>query len=291
MGKRLKSSLHSLFHPFPAFFKKKTVSLPQKTHPTIALALGGGAVWGISHIGILKVLENHHIPVHYMSGTSIGALVGGLYAAGIPLQKLYELAISTQWKNLSKLSLPLGGILSNEPMEFFICNLIGNKTFEDLKIPFVAVATDLLTGEEIILHSGKLSTAIRASTAIPGIFHPIHINNRTLVDGGVVSNVPVHAVKGFNPDITIAVNLVPSLEDWLPSNSLETILKSLFIMQQKVVAKETSQADLVINLSMKGFSPIDFSKAKELYQKGMMTGLSYISRIQEIIEKKKKELP
>lgn len=291
MGKTLKASLHSLFYQVPAFLKKKAASLPQKNHPTIGLALGGGAVWGISHIGILKVLENHHIPVHYMSGTSIGALVGGLYAAGIPVQKLYELAISTQWKNLSKLSLPLGGILSNEPMEVFICNLIGDKTFEDLKIPFVAVATDLLTGEEIVLRSGKLSTAIRASTAIPGIFHPIPINNRTLVDGGVVSNVPVHAVKDFNPDITIAVNLVPSLEDWLPNNSLETILKSLFIMQQKVVAKETSQADLVINLSMKGFSPIDFSKSRELYQKGMLTGLSYISRIQEIIEKKKKELP
>ncbi|MBB6216921.1 NTE family protein [Anaerosolibacter carboniphilus] len=278
--------------PAPNFFNplsllKKKTGFSYKKDPTIGLALGGGAVWGISHIGVLKTLEDHRIPIHYISGTSIGALVGGLYAAGVSTDRLYSLALSTQWKNLSKLALPISGILSNEPMEGFIHHLIGNKTFSDLKTPFVAVTTDLLTGEDIILSSGKLSRAIRASTAIPGIFHPIVIDNHTLVDGGVVSNVPVQAVKSFGPDIVIAVNLVPSLEDWLPTTGLEVILKSLFIMQQKVVTRETSQADIVINLSMKGFSPMDFSKSKELYQKGIAECLPHIPLIQEMIERKK----
>ncbi len=281
--------------PIPSFINsfnplsllKKKLDFSYKNDPTIGLALGGGAVWGISHIGVLKVFEDHQIPIHYISGTSIGALVGGLYAAGVSTERLYALALSAQWKNLSKLTLPMGGILSNEPMEDFIHHAIGNKAFSDLKIPFLAVTTDLLTGGDIILRSGKLSSAIRASTAIPGIFHPMVIANHTLVDGGVVSNVPVQAVKSFDPDIVIAVNLVPALDDWLPTTGLEVILKSLFIMQQRVVAKETSQADIVINLSMKGFSPIDFSRSRELYQKGVWDGLSYVAEIQEIIEKKK----
>ncbi|MDF2547277.1 MAG: hypothetical protein K0R93_2175 [Anaerosolibacter sp.] len=278
-------NLMNFFNPLSLL--KKKLDLSPKKEPTIGLALGGGAVWGISHIGVLKALENHQIPIHYISGTSIGALVGGLYAAGISTDKLYNLALSTQWKNLSKLSLPLSGLLSNAPMDNYIHQLIGNKTFADLKIPFVAVTTDLLTGEDIILSSGKLSKAIRASTSIPGIFHPMVIDNHTLVDGGVTSNVPVQALKCFSPDIVIAVNLVPSLSDWLPTTGLEVILKSLFIMQQRVVVKETSQADFVINLSMKEFSPIDFSKSRELYQKGMSEAISHIEQIQELIEKKR----
>lgn len=280
MAKFWNSSFVDFVKSSPILYKK--IKRPSKNTPSIGLALGGGAVWGICHIGVLKALEDNHIPVHAISGTSIGAFIGGLYAAGVSVDKLIELSTTTQWRDLSRLSLPPGGLLSNQPMEGFLNNLMGNIAFSELKLPFAAVATDLIHGEEIILNDGKVSTAIRASTAIPGIFHPVIVNNRTLVDGGVVNNIPVSTLKKMNTDKTIAVNLCPSLNHWKPKNSLEIILKSYLIMQNKVVQNETKDADVLINIDMNGFSPIDLSKSKALLNKGLIAGLSHMPSIQAL---------
>ncbi|WZL72448.1 patatin-like phospholipase family protein [Clostridiaceae bacterium 35-E11] len=266
-------------------FHKKIKQFPNSP-PTVGLALGGGAVWGIAHIGVLKAFERHHIPIHCISGTSIGALVGGLYAAGVSVEQLIELTSQTHWKDLSRLSFPLGGLLSNEPMEKFIYNIIGDKDFSDLMMPFVAVATDLISGKEIVLNTGKLAAAIQASTAIPGIFHPIVLEDHTLVDGGVVNNVPVTLLKEMGARITIAVNLSPDFNNWIPKNSLEVILKSFLIMQNTVALSETAQADIIIDINMKDFNPIDFKQAKSLLNKGYTTGLSAIDDIQALLTKK-----
>jgi NTE family protein len=268
-------------------FHKKNKILPAPP-PTVGVALGGGAVWGIAHIGVLKAFERHHIPVHCISGTSIGALVGGLYAAGVSVEQLIELTSQTHWKDLSRLSFPLGGLLSNEPMEKFIYNIIGDTEFSHLNMPFAAVTTDLISGKEIVIDSGKLSTAIRASTAIPGIFHPVEFNGRTLVDGGVVNNVPVTLLKEMGARIRIAVNLSPDFNNWIPKNSLEIILKSFLIMQNIVALSETAQADIIININMKDFNPIDFKQAKALLNKGYTAGLSAVDDIQALLDKAKR---
>ncbi|QZY54344.1 patatin-like phospholipase family protein [Crassaminicella profunda] len=241
-------------------------------------------MWGIAHIGVLKALEENNIPIHYISGTSIGSLIGGLYALGTSTKKLSSLATSTHWNHLCRISLPLGGLFSNEPMEKFLYNLIGEKTFSDVKIPFSAITTDLITGEEVVIHSGKISTAIRASTAIPGIFHPVLLNNRTLVDGGVVNNVPIHVLREMGADVIIGVNLSPDFNHWRPKNSFEIILKSFLIMQNKVARSELEKADIIIDMNMKDFNPMDFRKAKDLLKKGYKEGLSKIEEIQHTLK-------
>ncbi len=266
------------------FALNKKIIPSGNAQPTIGIALGGGGTWGIAHIGILKILEDNHIPIHYISGTSVGALIGGLYASGVSIEKLKKLAFTTRWKDISRLALPLGGLLSNEPMEKFIGNLIGEKSFSELPIHFTAVATDLISCETVLLNTGKLSTSIRASTAIPGIFQPVILEDRTLVDGGIVNNVPVSVIKNMGADITIAVSLSPSLNNWTPRNSLQMILKSYLIMQQNACRKETSQADVVIPIDTTNFSPIDLHQSKNLFERGLISGSYYINKIQLLIK-------
>lgn len=269
--------------PLSLISRIKDTSLVRKKNTKelkIGLALSGGAVWGISHIGVLKAFEDNHIPISFIGGTSIGALIGALYAAGMTVAELENLALNTQWKDISKLSLLFRGLLSNEPMEQYIENLVGNLTFDDLKIPFQAVAADLITGEEVILKSGRLSAALRATTAIPGIYQPVQIENRTLVDGGIVNNVPIQMVRDMGADLVVGVSLSSVLNNWIPKNSLEVILKCYSIMQQKCVSREMVHADIPIHIDMTNCSPIDFSCAKTSYNRGLIAGLMAVDQIQ-----------
>lgn len=269
--------------PLSLISRIKDTSLIRKKNAKklkIGLALSGGAVWGISHIGVLKAFEDNQIPISFIGGTSIGALIGALYAAGMTVAELESLALNTQWKDISKLSLLFRGLLSNEPMEQYIENLVGNLTFDDLKIPFQAVATDLITGEEVILKSGKLATALRATTAIPGIYQPVQIENKTLVDGGIVNNVPIQMVRNMGADLVVGVSLSSVLNNWIPKNSLEVILKCYSIMQQKCVSREMVHADIPIHVDMTNCSPIDFSCAKTSYNRGLIAGLMAVDQIQ-----------
>ncbi|HHY91328.1 MAG TPA: patatin-like phospholipase family protein [Clostridiales bacterium] len=266
-------------------FGKKFVS--DVFAPKIGLALSGGSVWGLAHIGVLKALEEYQIPISYISGTSVGALIGGLYASGISASKLEELAYQTQWKDLCRFAIPHGGLFTNEPMESLIHKHIGYKTFEDLKIPFAAICTDLISGEEVVIQSGKFTTAIRASTAIPGIFQPVVVEGRTLVDGGVVNNLPVTQLKKMGANYTIAVHLFSDLNQWIPKTGPEIILKSFLIMQHRASWHEISQADLLIDINLKGFNPIDLNQSKKLIQRGYERALEKRKEIKKISRQQK----
>ncbi len=283
MSKAIGDTLTNIIKDAPEFTKK--IINKKKKKPKIGLALGGGAAWGICHIGVLQALEDNNIHIDFISGTSIGSLVGGLYSAGVSVDRLRYLALHAQWKSISQLSLPFRGVLSNQPMGDFINSEIGHITFNDLYIPFSAVATDLITGNEEILDKGEVSTAIRASCAVPGIFRPVIINNQTLVDGGVANNVPVSVVKDMGADIIIAVNTFPSLEHWEPKNSLQIILKTFLIMQSKMAELETALADVLISIDTKGHNPVDLNNAKNLYNKGLIAGLASIEKINKCLIK------
>lgn len=271
-----------IFFPFNSILKNTAFLKKPIEEEKIGLALSGGSLWGIAHIGVLKALEDNHIPISFIAGTSVGALIGALYAAGLSASELETLAISTQWKDISKLSLPFRGLLSNEPMEQYVHKLIGDITFSELKIPFQAVAADLISGEEVILKRGKLSTALRATTAIPGIYQPVQIEDKTLVDGGIVNNVPISVTRNMGSDLIVAVSLSSSLNNWIPKNSLEVILKSYSIMQQKIVRREMVHADISIDVDMTGCSPMDFSNGKTVYNRGLSAALLAIDQIQSI---------
>jgi NTE family protein len=185
-----------------------------KTKKKIGLALGSGVAKGIAHIGVLKVLSAHQIPIDYIAGSSIGALIGALYASGLSIEQMEEVACNIDWKLTAKLfapTLPYSGLVEGKRIRQFISSLIGDKNFEDTIVPFAAVTTDMLTGEEFTIKSGSLIEAVRASISIPGIFTPVQYQNRLLVDGGVVNPVPVDVTREMGADIVIAINVMSSL--------------------------------------------------------------------------------
>jgi NTE family protein len=176
----------------------------------IGLALGSGAARGLTHIGVLKAIEERGIQINYISGCSIGALIGGAYASGIPVNEIEDIALKTNWKQMAKIFSPtfsLSSLVNTNYLLEFLGSLFGERTFNDLKIPFSAIATDIQTGKVVILNKGDVLTAVRASISIPILFSPVTIGKYKLVDGGLVNPTPIDMVKKEKVDIAIAVNL------------------------------------------------------------------------------------
>ena len=175
----------------------------------IGLALGSGSARGWSHIGIIQCLKKHDVPLDIVCGSSMGAVVGGAYAAGI-LNALEEVAREFSWLDFLKLmdiSLSRRGLINGHRITDFFRNKISDTDIENLPIPYGAVAVDLYTGEEIPIRTGPLIDALRASFSFPGLFTPFHKNNQWLVDGGLINPVPVSLCRAMGADIVIAVNL------------------------------------------------------------------------------------
>jgi NTE family protein len=182
-------------------------------HVKIGLALGSGSARGFSHIGVIRVLKAEGIPINCVAGTSIGAIIGSIYAAGA-LQNGEELLEKFDWKKVMFLIdplLPLSGLLGGKPIEKLLNTLLQEKNIEDFPLPFAAVAADVATGEEVVLTKGNAVKAVRASMSLPGIFTPVFFQGRFLVDGGIVSPVPVRATKMLGADIVIAVSLAAEM--------------------------------------------------------------------------------
>jgi NTE family protein len=179
----------------------------------VGLALGSGAARGFSHVGVIRVLEQAGIPVDYVAGTSIGAIVGAVYAAGA-LEHGEEFIETLDWKKMTLLLdplFPVSGLLGGKRLEKLFDSLLQGKRLEEFALPFAAVAADVATGEEVVLTSGDAVKAVRASMALPGIFTPVYWEDRFLVDGGIVTPVPVQAVQNLGADVVIAVNLVADM--------------------------------------------------------------------------------
>jgi len=174
----------------------------------VALALGGGALHGAAHIGVLQVFEREGIHPDIVAGTSIGAIIGAAYAAGKPVEQMVELIRKSNWSNMVKLTFPLElSMFNSSPLEDFIRENIFGLEFDQLSHPFAAVACDILTGKRVVLNTGSVAEAVRASTAVPGIFSPVEMGNQMLVDGGVVDNLPTDVAREMGADYIIAVDL------------------------------------------------------------------------------------
>lgn len=178
----------------------------------IGYALGGGAARGLAHIGVLKVLEEHGIHPDFIAGTSMGALVGALYAGGYTAGDIERLARSLDWRKmllLTDIQPPSGGFIMGNRVMDLLKSILGDLSFSQLKIPYACVAVDIISGEEIVLREGSLLDSVHASFAIPGIFKPVLIKERFLVDGGLRNVVPVSVCREMGADYIIAVNVIP----------------------------------------------------------------------------------
>ena len=181
--------------------------------PKIGLVLGSGAARGLAHIGIIKALKEKNISIDMIAGSSMGALVGACYARGGEITDLEEIVLRTDWKQLIRLADPnlallFKGVIHGEKVKELLRALIGDVNFRDLKIPLTVVATDVNTGEEVAIKTGSVIDAVRASISIPAIFMPVKLNDRFLIDGGIVNPVPVNVAKNMGATFVIACNVI-----------------------------------------------------------------------------------
>lgn len=186
----------------------RTKNNHKMTKRGIGLALGGGSVKGFAHIGVLKVLEKHDISVSHIAGTSIGSAIGAIYAAGYKAKEMEDLVLNANWEKMIDLSFPpKEGMLEGKEIEMFVNEILKNKTFKQLEIPFATISTNLISGETLIFNKGNVTKAVRASISYPGFFVPVHYQNMLLVDGGVLKPVPVDTVKALGAKKVLAINL------------------------------------------------------------------------------------
>ncbi|TYO98304.1 NTE family protein [Geothermobacter ehrlichii] len=191
----------------------------------LGLALGSGAARGLAHIGLIKVLEAEGIRPVAVAGTSIGALIGALYAAGVPAADMEDVALRVDWRQLGRLvrpTVPTSGLIDSERLERFLAELLPVRAFSELQIPLAMAATDIESGEAMILRQGELLPALRAAIAFPGIFPPVRIGQRFLVDGGLCHPVPVGAVRELGANRILGLCAIPEVdkrshEAWVPS--------------------------------------------------------------------------
>jgi len=212
----------------------------------IALVLGGGAARGFAHVGVIKALEAQGIVPDIVVGTSAGALVGGLYAAGYSGFELQKLVLQLEESQFSDWSLPDRGVLKGEALQNFVNNAVGQRTMEKFGKLLAVVATDLNSGEPIVFRTGNTGMAIRASSSVPGLFQPVGINGREYVDGGLVSPVPVRIARSLGADFIIAVDISARPQFGKTRSTIEVMLQTFAIMGQSISQRELPEADIVI---------------------------------------------
>lgn len=243
-----------------------------KPHPPqrIGLALGGGAVRGAAHLGVLSVLEREGIPIALVAGTSVGAIVGAGIAAGIPTAELWERFQRASW---ARIATPVWGssrlgLLDANPLGKLIERVTNAETIEELGLPYAAVACDVLTGERVVFRDGPLRQAVLASAAVPGFFEPVRIDGRILADGGLVDNLPIDVALEMGADYVIAVDIMPPLDgSYMPRDMRDMIMLSLNIVQH--VSEYGRESAAVISPAVAAVSLTDFSRAPAAYEAGI----------------------
>ncbi|WP_153124256.1 patatin-like phospholipase family protein [Peribacillus tepidiphilus] len=253
--------------------------------PKIGLALGSGGARGFAHLGVLKVLKENQIKIDYISGSSMGALIGGFYAAGTDLEQLYKISTHFKRKYYLDFTVPKMGFVAGKRVKEFIKIFTKGKNIEDLDIPLRVVATDIKTGEKVVFSEGPVSDAVRASISIPGIFVPEKIDDRLLVDGGVVDRVPVSVVKDMGADIVIAVDVAHVKQNMEITSIYDVIMQSLDILQMELVELRSIAADIMLRPRVEKYNSKAFTNIDEIISIGEDEARRNISRILECIEK------
>ena len=237
--------------------------------PAIGLALGGGFARGIAHIGVLKVLEEEGIPVRVVTGTSVGALIGACYCSGLSLTEMQDVAHSVRFTTFARWTLSRFGFASNDRMVAFLTRTLKCKTFEELRIPLGVTATDFNTGEGVVFHSGSIVDPVRASCAYPGMFLPVEIRGRYLIDGMLSHPVPTRPLLEMGAERVLAVHLKGSWATGAPPRHLfDVIGQSFTIAQDAMSSLWRDAADLVIEPDVAGFAYDDFKRADDLIHAG-----------------------
>ncbi|MHB8941772.1 MAG: patatin-like phospholipase family protein [Desulfobacteria bacterium] len=256
---------------------------PPRKAVKVAVVLGAGAARGFAHVGVLKVLEANHVPVHMIVGTSVGSFVGSLYAYGYSAYDLQKIAMGLEKGELADWTVPDNGFVKGEKLEAYVNRMIRGTTMEKLRTPFYAVATDIGSGQEMVFGKGNTGLAVRASCSIPGVFRPVRIGDRTYVDGGVVSPVAVDVARRMGADVVIAVDISGGVSGSVPETTLDTIFQAINIMYSKIDAAQLSRADVVIRPKVGDIASGDFTKRHEAILEGERAAQATLPKIQQLL--------
>lgn len=243
---------------------------PLVKQPEVALVLGGGGARGFAHVGVMEVLQEEKIPVDLVVGTSAGSIMGSLYAADPNVHKLKKLMLNTDRSDILDVSAlhPLEGPITGSALQNFIRIHTHNRDIQNLKIRFVAVATDLKTGATVPIASGPTAPAVNASSALPPFFHPVRLYGRTLVDGGTTDPVAVDVARRYHPKVIIAVSIVDDLPHQMPTNAIGIYDRSYIISDQRFNNYSTKGADVVIHPYVGQTGTFDDSQKQQLITAG-----------------------
>lgn len=235
-----------------------SVATPPPKPLRIGLALGGGAARGFAHIGVIKVLEAQGIVPDLITGTSAGSVVGALYASGLSSFELQKVGLELEEGTLADWSFPSRGIFKGEALQDFVNRIVQQRPLEKLSKPFAAVATELKNGEMVVFRTGNTGMAVRASSAVPGVFKPVLIREREYVDGGLTSPVPVRAARAMGADFVIAVDVGNKPQWGKTDTTLDVLLRTFTIMGTSLGRLEMEDADQVIRVATPEVDSTDF---------------------------------
>jgi NTE family protein len=260
----------------------------QVPEPRIGLVLGGGAARGFAHVGVIRVLEQERIPVDVVVGTSVGSLIGALYAAERNSFDLEWTAFQLKQEDVFDfrvMNAVLGmGLARGEQLEAFVKGKVKAPNIEGLKLPFAAVATDLNWGKRVVLDKGSIARAVHASSAIPGVFEPVSHEGKLLVDGGVVDNLPVDVARAKGADVVIAVDISEDVGNVNIKNMVDVLLQSTNIMFEVNVASRRGHADVLVAPKVGGVGMLDFTQRKACMEAGIEAAREAVPRIRAAIE-------
>jgi NTE family protein len=254
--------------------------------PGIGLALGGGFARGLAHLGVLQVLEQNHIPISCIAGTSVGSILGAAYASGAPLARIIATCRTLRFRDFARWRVSRLGLASNQRLGDLIERVFESRQFEDLKIPMAAVATDLNSGEPVVLTHGNLVDAIRASCAFPGLFEPVEIGTRCLADGGLVAPVPTRAARDLGAEFVLGVSV--GIQDGhfgTPSNIFQVVTRAVSAAQKHQLEVWERHADLVLRPDVQSLAWDDFDKADEAIEAGAAVARRALPRIEKYLSR------
>jgi len=259
----------------------------QTSKPKVALVLSGGAARGFAHVGVIRALEQEKIPIDLIVGTSVGSLIGAIYAndrnsfelewTAFTLDKdsIFDYGLFTAFTGM--------GLAKGEKLEEFVKTKIPTANIESLKIPYAAVATDLNLGERVVLSRGSVVKAVHASSAIPGVFEPVQHQGRLLVDGGVTDNIPIDVARELGADIVIAVDISEVVENHNITNLVDVMLQAVNIMFNENVLSHKHNADVLITPAVGKVAMLDFTQKKQCMQAGIEATQKVIPELKEKI--------
>jgi len=259
-----------------------------RLRPGVGLALGGGFARGYAHLGVLRVFEEHQVPVACISGSSIGSILAAAYASGAPLADIIARCREIRFRDFARWRVSRFGLASNERLGALVQRFFDSRQFEDLAIPTAIVATDLGTGDPVVFTQGSLAEAIRASCAFPGLFEPVQIGTRHLADGGLVAPVPTRAARQLGAEIVIGISVgLHDGERSAPNNIFQVVSRAVSAAQKNQLEVWERHANLVLRPSLQGLAWDDFERIDESMEAGATAALSALPHIKKLLVSRK----